>query len=128
MGAWGYKVLQNDYACDQLSRYLTTDPLRNFVLSLFDDGDEFDIMLGVAIVDASINGVDQELLGGWGDYQKEGEEFFKNLSSEPLTDLVPDAIRELKRCIQYGTDDWNDDISDNRMNLYYTYLDRLTGV
>jgi hypothetical protein len=128
MGAWGYKVLQNDYACDELSRYLTTDPLRNFVLSLFDNGDQFEILLGVAIVDASINGADPELLGGWGDYQEEGKEFFNNLPTDPLTDLVPDAVRELKRCIKSGTDDWSTDTAEERMDLYYTYLDRLTGV
>lgn len=72
-----------------------------------------------------------QILNYWvvgGDYQEEGKEFFDNLSSDPLTDLVPDAVRELKRCIKSGTDDWSTDTAEERMDLYYTYLDRLTGV
>ena len=128
MGAWGYKVLQNDYACDELSSYLTTDPLRMFVQHLIDSGDEHLIMLGVAIVDASINGVDKDLLGGWGDYSTEGKEFFYSLKDTPLTDMVNSTVMNLKRCIRDNADTWTDDVRENRMELYYTYLDRLTGV
>ena len=128
MGAWGYTVLQNDYACDELSSYLKLDPLRRFVWTLLDSDDEHTKLLGIAIVDASINGVDETLLGGWGDYPNEGKAFFNSLQDEPLTDLVGDAARELKRLIRQGTDDWVEDSREPRMNLYYTYLDRLTGV
>ena len=124
MGAWGVKVLQNDYACDDLSIFLKSDPTRRFVYSLF-SGDEYQVLLGVAIVDASINGVDESLLGGWGDYPKESKQFFKGLKSDPLKDMVSEAVSNLKRLINYGAEGWRD--PEKRMEIYYAYLNRLTG-
>lgn len=125
MGAWGVKVLQNDYACDDLSIFLKSDPTRQFVYSLF-NGDEHQVLLGIAIVDASINGVDESLLGGWGDYPEEGKEFFMGLTADPLTDMVSEAKGRLNKLIDSGAETWRDPAE--RMDIYYAYQDRLAGV
>lgn len=124
MGAWGVKVLQNDYANDDLSTFLKSDPVHHFVYSLF-QGDEFQVLLGIAIVDASINGVDYKLLGSWGDYPEEGEAFFTHLKDNPLTDLVTEATGMLDRLIDSGAEGWRE--PEKRMEIYYAYQDRLTG-
>ena len=126
MGAWGYQVMSNDYNCDTLTSFLTEDPVHRLVDSLFAQrDDEHALLLGVAIVDASINGVDEKLLGGFGDYPNEGKEFFYSLAQNPLTGYISSARSAIDRLIYTGVDDWSEDVQYERMNLYLTYQNRL---
>ena len=127
MGAWNYKVLTNDYACDFLHDIISEDSVSRFVKRLFKQtDDEFALLLGVAIVDASLHGVDPDVLGGYGDYPKLGEGFFRGLIDIPLDYLKPAAIKAIDRCIEMGVDDWAEDCRGPRMKLYQTLKDRLS--
>lgn len=127
MGAWGVKVLENDYALDDLDDFLSNDPTRHFVKTLFSNyNDEFALILGAAIVDASINGVDTDILGSLAN-SKEYKKFFYELHDNPLTDLVPEAIDAVKRCIHNGVSHWSKNSQYSRNELYQILFERLGG-
>ena len=135
MGSWGVKVLESDAALNALDDLLfdllsgKDDALKNNISKLLNDNKDECIMLGVAIVDASINGVDHRLLSdtanAWGDYPEIGEKFFTVIQENPLTEYRATAISDLSNLISQRAYNWNSDVKQERMALYYTYLDRL---
>ena len=76
MGAWSYEVLSNDRALDTMSELEYSKDIKAEVENLLDDGDPDEKVLACEIVDISINGVDEKILGGLYEY----EEFFKKNS------------------------------------------------
>ena len=65
MGAWGTGILENDRTLD-LMRYISEmndSSLFAMTSVLVDSRSEEEAMLGVAIIDAAINGIDEDILG-----------------------------------------------------------------
>lgn len=109
MGTWGYKVLENDAVLDVLynisnkangDRKNALYKYTENVLKTRFDSKEHEIVLGMALVDAYVNGADKRILGGHGDtfygykdfFNKEGDIFHKNNDLPDFTTLVDDAI------------------------------------
>ena len=55
-----------------------------------------ELLLAVEIVDISLNGIDEEILGSLYGY----EEWFKNIEKMEMEDLKPDAIRSIKDILE----------------------------
>ena len=91
MGAWGTTVLENDGALDAM---ITLGNLRNprqaieeYLASEYVE----EQLLAVEIIDISIHGVDESILGSFYGYQ----EWFEELTKNPMNDLQEEAIRTL---------------------------------
>ena len=91
MGVWGTTVLENDGALDAM---ITLGNLRNprqaveeYLASEYVE----EQLLAVEIIDISIHGVDESILGGFYEYQ----EWFEELTKNPMNDLQEEAIRTL---------------------------------
>lgn len=136
MGTWGYRVLHNDYVLDELYDYFNKEydyDVELFVHHLFTFSPKQNSghrkLLGVAIVDASINGCDRNLLGlDYGTLDKYTSFFANVLPLHPLYNLVPDALIAIDECIADGVDGWAQDCQEPRMQLYHTYMRRLEEV
>lgn len=131
MGAWGYKVLDNDDALDRLFAFFNEDKyyparLSAFLLDLLCSNSHYDWLLYAAIVDTSIHGIDESLLGGYWDCNTKNKIFFEWLTLHPLSTRVPYALDCIEKCIAEGVDDWVKDVQEDRMNLYLTYKDKLS--
>lgn len=132
MGAWGVKVLQNDYALDALYKVdaLTTG-VYDFAKSLLTNEHNYKAghlnLLGIAIVDASINGLDYTLFSSK-DTMYGYSWWFKSLEIYPLLDLVPLAREAIVKCIEAGVSEWAKDCQEDRMRIYETYRDRLNRI
>lgn len=91
MGAWGTTVLENDGALDAM---ITLGNLRNprqvveeYLASEYVE----EQLLAVEIIDISLYGVDESILGSFYEYQ----EWFEELTKKPMNDLQEEAIRTL---------------------------------
>lgn len=131
MGAWGYKVLDNDEALDRLYEFFDEDKyypakLEVFLQDLLDSDLDHNWLLYAAIVDTSIHGVDESLLGHYWRCSTQNKIFFEWLTLHPMPTLVPYALTCIDKCIAAGVDDWRDDVQEDRMNLYLTYKDKLS--
>lgn len=91
MGAWGTTVLENDGALDAM---ITLGNLRNprqaveeYLTSEYVE----EQLLAVEIIDISIHGVDEGILGSFYEYQ----EWFEELTKNPMNDLQEEALRTL---------------------------------
>lgn len=74
MGAWGYEVLSNDSALDEMSTLeeLSGDELYEYVNRLLDGSEphqHYELLLGVELIDISLNGIDASILGYVGEYR-----------------------------------------------------------
>ena len=71
MGAWGIEILNNDRAMDLIDSLteMKSSSLRVVIGILLNSVDEEEAMLGVAIVDAALNGVDKRIIGNEEYYQ-----------------------------------------------------------
>lgn len=132
MGAWGVKVLQNDCALDALHKVDTlTTGVHDFAKSLLANEHDYKAghlnLLGVAIVDASINGLDYTLFSSK-DAMYGYSGWFKSLETYPLLDLVPLAKESIVKCIEAGVSEWAKDCQEDRMRIYETYRDRLNRI
>ncbi len=89
MGAWGTGVFQNDIALDTMFE-VEKNATAAKVASLLSDRYEDNVLLGVALIDAKKNGIDEKIFGGMYDYE--------NLISDTLPDLsplIPKAVNAL---------------------------------
>lgn len=125
MGIWGYKVLDNDYALDTLDSYLdSTEQFGPFVGKLLTKGDEYNQLLGIAIVCISLHGVDMDwdgILGSYATTSNSYIHFFESLSAYAVVgaSLKPRAKSAIASLIAYGVDDWSADVQKSRINLYH---------
>ena len=111
MGAWGYEVLCNDRALDRMSSIEKSKNIKGSILKLFQDNDCIDeIVLGCELVDISINGVDEEILGSTYNYN----DFFKSLTNE--LELKDKAI-EMIKFAQENDDGWFPSVKKERADL-----------
>lgn len=128
MGAWGVKVLQNDYVLDALHKVdALTIGVYDFAKDLLTKDSIHLTLLGVAIVDASINGLDYTLFSSKGTMYGYSW-WFKSLETYPLLDLVPLAKESIVKCIEAGVSEWAKDCQEDRMRIYETYRDRLNRI
>ena len=113
MGAWGYEVLCNDRALDVMSSIEKSKNIKGSILKLFQnkDSDYIDeIVLGCELVDISINGIDEKILGSTYNYDK----FFKSLTND--LELKDKAI-EMIKFAQENDNDWFPSVKKERADL-----------
>lgn len=113
MGAWGVNVMENDRVLDTMYEIVGRTDFSEVVRDLIDSSYVEKQLLGVEMVDISLNGIDETILGCLYDY----EEFFNKVSKNPMNDLlglaketlfkikkkdcgwVPSAVRERNRLL-----------------------------
>ena len=124
MGAWGTGVFQNDTALDmmfEVEKNATTAK----VASLLSDRYEDNVLLGVALIDAKKNGIDEKIFGGMYDYEK--------LISDTLPDLsplIPKAVKALDGIIadKKALQNWfSKEDRMRRSELYAKLMERLAS-
>lgn len=120
MGAWSYEVLSNDRALDTMWDLVESKNLKDNILELLENGDIDEKVLACEIVDISINGVDEEILGGLYEY----EEFFKSIQNNPMADLKLKAFETIEY-VQEHDGGWIDKIKKQRMNLLMEIKERI---
>lgn len=120
MGAWSYEVLSNDRALDTMSELEDSKDIKAEVEKLLDDGDTDEKVLACEIVDISINGVDEKILGGLYEY----EEFFKKIQNNSMTNLRLKAF-EVIRYVQKHDGGWIDEVKEQRVDLLRQIENRL---
>ena len=120
MGAWSYEVLSNDSALDTMWDLVDSKNLKEDILELLENGDIDEKVLACEIVDISINGVDEEILGNLYDY----EEFFKSIHGKPMVDLKLKAFETIEY-VQEHDGGWIDEIKEQRMNLLMEIKERI---
>lgn len=131
MGSWDVTVLDNDQTLGNMSDFFNGafQNLTDFVDYLFDHPDDHNNnqLLGVAIVDASLNGYDKKLLGlncSLWDYKY--VIFFEWLTLHPLTQYRDKALEIIDACIAEGVDDWSTEVQAERMDIYTAFKERLS--
>ena len=112
MGAWSYEVLSNDRALDAMLDLQESKNIKEDITKLLENGNIDEKVLACEIVDISINGVDEEILGGLYGY----EEFFKKLQNNPMTDLKLKAFHTIKY-VQEHDGGWIDKVKEQRADL-----------
>lgn len=122
MGAWGVKVLENDYTCDEMIEFLEDGTSLESVVYSGLHGDEFQQLLSVALIDSAVNGFVANSLGT---SSREYADFFKQAKKRDLAKYVPDAVEVLNNLIADGATGWRD--PEERLKIYQYYLDRLTN-
>lgn len=114
MGAWGTKVLQNDNALDEMSDIIdvctTAQATKAYVTALLNSLEEDRILLGIALVDASVNGTTRDVFGEEMSHYKHF--LYKVDGLDGLKDKALRCINEL------SVDRWNDDCKEERQRLY----------
>lgn len=120
MGAWSYEVLSNDRALDTMWDLVESENLKDDILELLENGDIDEKVLACEIVDISINGVDEEILGGLYEY----EEFFESIQNSSIADLKLKAF-ETMEYVQEHDGGWIDKIKEQRMNLLMEIKERI---
>ena len=124
MGAWSYKVLTNDSALDVLDELSHSQDIEADVYNILHgeyNMDEF--LLAVEIVDVSLNGIDEDILGGFYGY----ENWFGKIETIPMKNLIEDAIHVIK-FIQKNEEKhngWVEDVKENRKQLLIKIENRL---
>lgn len=123
MGAWSEEVLENDTALDLMGDMALCKDIKGKVKSLLHNGEYVDeILLAVAFVDTSINGVDKSILG----FLYEYEEWFQRLKEAPMEDLRKDAIEAL-HFVQENDKNWLPKYREPRKNILDRIEQRLKG-
>ena len=120
MGAWSYEVLSNDRALDTMWDLVESKNLKDDILELLENGDIDEKVLACEIVDISINGIDEEILGGLYEY----EEFFEKIQNDPMTDLRLKAFEAI-RYVQEHDGGWIDELKEQRVGLLRKIENRL---
>lgn len=131
MGAWGYKVLDNDAALDRLYEFFDDDKyqpakLDVFLVNLLNSNLDSSWLLYAGIVDTSMHGIDESLLGHYWRCNTQNKIFFEWLTHHPMPTLVPFALSCIDKCISEGVEDWREDVQESRMNLYLAYKAKLS--
>lgn len=120
MGAWSFEVLSNDRALDTMSELEDSKDIKADVEKLLDDGDTDEKVLACEIVDISINGINEEILGSLYEY----EEFFKSIQSKPIAELRLKAFKTIRH-VQKHDGGWIDEVKEQRVDLLRRIENRL---
>lgn len=120
MGAWGYEVLSNDRALDTMYDLIDSKNLKEDIEKLLEYGDREEMVLACEIVDISINGIDEKILGSLYKYEK----FFESIQNNPMTDLRLKALEKIKYIQKYDNG-WIDRVKEQRANLLNEIENRL---
>lgn len=123
MGAWSYEVLTNDAALDMMGELEICGNLKDYLYDIL-HGESYieEFLLAVEIIDISLNGIDETILGSFYDY----EDWFKEVEKMDLNDLKDDAIHVVEYVQQkdYG---WTDDVIYERRQMLKRIEKRLMG-
>lgn len=97
MGSWGYKAFENDTALDTMYCFSKEKNLNLFdrvrhILQDKENKREHDIVLAMALVDASINGPDKKIFCGNGDHFYGYTDFLQLGNLPNMKSLINDAI------------------------------------
>lgn len=120
MGAWSFEVLSNDRALDTMSELEDSKDIKADVEKLLDNGDTDEKVLACEIVDISINGINEEILGSLYEY----EEFFKSIQNKPMTELRLKSFETI-RYVQKHDGGWVDEVKEQRADLLRRIENRL---
>lgn len=124
MGAWSYEVLANDYALDMMGELSGSKDIKTDIYNILHGKyDTHEFLLAVEIVDVSLNGIDENILGGLYNYKG----WFQNIEKNPMEDLREDAIHVIK-FIQETEEKhggWVDDVKEDRKQLLIKIENRL---
>lgn len=108
MGAWGYKVLENDIALDMMMDITEQKDIKEYIKSIFKNKEYIEeLLLATEIVDISLNGLNLGILGELYDYYN----WFKEVEKYPLNDFKADAIEAII-------------FIKNNEHKYFTWVDR----
>lgn len=104
MGAWSEQVMCNDYVLDEMwdLTSLTKSQLRDKVREYLCDRHDCIRLFGIELVDISINGIDEDILGGTYDY----DNFFNSLKGvlNDYKDIAIESIEAVKDDVINWTD------------------------
>lgn len=120
MGAWSYEVLSNDRALDAMWDLVDSKNLKEDIIKLLKNGDTDEKVLACEIIDISINGINEEILGGLYEY----EEFFEKVQNNPMTDLRLKAFETIGY-VQEHDGGWIDEVKEQRVGLLRKIENRL---
>ena len=121
MGAWSYEVLSNDSALDMLSDIEDSKNITEDIIKILDEDTCVDKkLLAIEIIDISLNGIDEEILGGIYEY----ENWFKEIEKKPMNDLLTKAIQNI-RYIKEHDDGWVERVKGQRKELLIKIENRL---
>ena len=121
MGAWSYEVLSNDSALDMLSDMEDSKNITEDIIKILDEDTCVDEkLLAIEIIDISLNGIDEEILGGIYEY----ENWFKEIEKKPMNDLLTKAIQNI-RYIKEHDDGWVERVKEQRKELLIKIENRL---
>lgn len=121
MGAWSYEVLSNDSALDMLSDIEDSKNITEDIIKILDEDTCIDEkLLAIEIIDISLNGIDEEILGGIYEY----ENWFKEIEKKPMNDLLTKAIQNI-RYIKEHDDGWVERVKEQRKELLIKIENRL---
>lgn len=124
MGAWGHKLLENDLALDLMFELTSTKDVKDSVLNILNNSTFVDeLILAVEIIDISLNGLDDSILGNLFEYK----EWFEKLTEEPMTDLKDTAMETMQH-IRKDDRGWFPSAIRNRNDLLNRIEERLKGV
>lgn len=121
MGAWSYEVLSNDSALDMLSDMQDSKNITEDIIKILDEDTCVDEkLLAIEIIDISLNGIDEEILGGIYEY----ENWFKEIEKKSMNDLLTKAIQNI-RYIKEHDDGWVERVKEQRKELLIRIENRL---
>lgn len=121
MGAWSYEVLSNDSALDMLSDLEDSTNIKADILKILNEDSCIDErLLAIEIVDVSLNGIHEEILGEI----YECENWFKEIEKKPMNDLLVKAIQDI-RYVKEHDDGWVERVKEKRKELLIKIENRL---
>lgn len=139
MGAWGYRVLENDEVLDTLARIDTLldeegefrksscvveSSLFSDVKTMLASKDEHNKLLGVCLVDNAVNSPDYNLISSNAESCYNHRTFFDVASQmKSLSMLKEEALKAVNELIDEGAPTWGN--SKDRLEIYYVFRHRL---
>lgn len=126
MGAWSYEVMSNDSALDLMGDLVDSKDIKTDIYNIL-HGEYWgmhELLLAVEIIDISLNGIDENILGGFYNY----EDWFKGIEKNTLEELRDDAIHVIKFVQKFEEEHggWVEDCKDPRKQLLVKIEERLT--
>ncbi len=124
MGAWSHEVLTNDSALDLMWDLEESNDIHSDVQLLLNSrNNTAQLLLAIEIVDISINGVDETILGGFYNY----ELWFNALTQNPMHDLLSAAVSALE-FVKNNDNGWFPEYVNDRCQLLEQIRQRLLQV